>query len=498
MSGFWDDISTGEQSSSQYDIGDQQQDWPDERSEISGFSQAYNDESTVPDDFDSASLYSGLDRDEDQDDDGSDGGDCSEYGCSYCGLSDPACVVKSVDANKWFCNGRGNTSASHIIQHLVRSRNKQVSLHPDSPLGETVLECYNCGCRNVFLLGFIPAKSDSVVVLLCREPCLSMGALKDMDWDLARWMPLIEDRAFLSWLVKVPSEHDQLRSRQITTSQINKLEELWRTNPQATPLDLDRPGLDDEETQPILLRYEDGYNYQNILGPLVNLEAEYDRRIKENHRQEDITVRWETGLSKKRIACFHVPGRDESELRLVMGDELLLRLDPTSTRLYGQAWESTGHILWIEHGEIGLELKASKVPLEILDGYILEFVWKSVSYDRMQTALKTFAVDDTSVSGYLYHRILGHDVEPQTLRTVMPAHLSVPGLPDLNHSQLSAVRSVLQKPLSIIQGPPGTGKTFTSASIVYHLSKQSAGAGGQVLVCAPSNVAVDQLCEKNS
>ena len=47
----------------------------------------------------------------------------------------------------------------------------------------------------------------------------------------------------------------------------------------------------------------------------------------------------------------------------------------------------------------GLELKANKVPLEITDGYILEFVWKSVSYDRMQTALKTFAVDDTSVSG---------------------------------------------------------------------------------------------------
>lgn len=41
------------------------------------------------------------------------------------------------------------------------------------------------------------------------------------------------------------------------------------------------------------------------------------------------------------------------------------------------------------------------------------------------------------------------------------------------------------------QGPPGTGKTVTSASIVYHLAKQNMG---QVLVCAPSNVAVDQVC----
>lgn len=56
-----------------------------------------------------------------------------------------------------------------------------------------------------------------------------------------------------------------------------------------------------------------------------------------------------------------------------------------------------------------------------------------------------------------------------------------------------AVKHALQRPLSLIQGPPGTGKTVTSASIVYHLVKQG---GGSVLVCAPSNTAVDQLTEK--
>ena len=439
-----------------------------------------------------ASMCSGFDGDGDVDE-GLGGADVSEYACSYCGLADPACVVKCVDSDKWFCNGRGNTSASHIIQHLVRSRSKQVSLHPDSPLGETILECYNCGSRNVFLLGFIAAKNDSVVVLLCREPCLGLGALKDMDWDLNQWMPLIEDRAFLSWLVKVPSEHEQLRARQITTSQINKLEELWRENPVATVFDLERPGVD-EDVQPMLPRYEDGYNYQNILGPLVKLEADYDRRVKENTRLEDVSLRWDIGLSKKRIAIFQFLGRDESELRLVAGDELRLRLDATGTRMYGKPWDGTGHVQRIDHnGDVSLEMRSNTVPLDIVDGYYLEFVWKSTSYDRMQAALKTFAVDDTSVSGYLYHRILGHDVDQQTLRVTVPARLSVPGLPELNHSQLSAVRSVIQKPLSLIQGPPGTGKTVTSASIVYHLAKQNMG---QVLVVAPSNVAVDQLCEK--
>lgn len=77
-------------------------------------------------------------------------------------------MVKCLVCSKWFCNSRGNTSASHIVNHLVRAKHKEVILHAESPLGETTPECYNCGSKNVFMLGFIPAKSDTVVVLLCR------------------------------------------------------------------------------------------------------------------------------------------------------------------------------------------------------------------------------------------------------------------------------------------------------------------------------------------
>lgn len=45
----------------------------------------------------------------------------------------------------------------------------------------------------------------------------------------------------------------------------------------------------------------------------------------------------------------------------------------------------------------------------------------------------------------------------------------------------------------LLPGPPGTGKTVTSATIIYQLVKLQAWP---VLVCAPSNTAVDQLCEK--
>ena len=40
----------------------------------------------------------------------------------YCGIHNPAAVVKCLTTGNWFCNGRihGTASASCIIVHLVR------------------------------------------------------------------------------------------------------------------------------------------------------------------------------------------------------------------------------------------------------------------------------------------------------------------------------------------------------------------------------------------
>lgn len=443
-------------------------------------------------------VASELQFEDDEDDAGSaigGGGhvqDLPEHACKYCGLHDPASVVLCNVCKKWFCNSRGNTSGSHIVNHLVRAKHKEVTLHKDGPLGETVLECYSCGVRNAFVLGFIPAKADSVVVLLCRQPCAAQNSLKDMNWEQDQWKPLISDRSFLSWLVKVPTESEQLRARQVSAAQITKLEELWKENVDADFQDLDKADDQTSRIQGAMLRYEDGYQYQNIFGPLVKLEADYDKKVKEAQTQDNIEVRWHIGLNKKTNAYFNI-AKNDSDLRLMHGDELRLRYLGECHK----PWTGVGHVIKIPDNfgdEVGIELKSSApAPTELTQNYVVDFVWKATSFDRMQSALRKFAVDDTSVSTYIYHRLLGHDVEDVLFRCHLPRHFSAPNLPDLNRSQVYAVRHALQRPLSLIQGPPGTGKTVTSATIVYQLVKQH---GGPILVCAPSNTAVDQLTEK--
>lgn len=74
---------------------------------------------------------------------------------------------------------------------------------------------------------------------------------------------LLEVTSLIISYFQVPSEPEQLRARQVTAQQINKVEELWKTNPEASLEDLEKPGVDDEP-QPVALKYEDAYQVLNL------------------------------------------------------------------------------------------------------------------------------------------------------------------------------------------------------------------------------------------
>ena len=432
-----------------------------------------------------------------------------DHECSYCRVSDESSVVKCLCCDKWFCNGTTNTAGSHIVNHLVRSRHKQAGLHESSPLGDSTLECFNCGSKNVFLLGFIPSKLDSVVVLICREPCLvsnQVSALRDGNWDLSLWQPLIEERSFVPWLVKPPDLDAEARYAPLTNMEINQLEKLWRKDPKATMAE-SLSSVPELEPDSVPLRFQDAYEYQRVFAPLITLEAAYDKRLKESQSSQNVNIRWEQSVTKRRVGYFMFT-REDHEKKLMPGDELAVSIE-NFDKVSGSVlitptictctWEAVGFVTKIlPSEEVCLELKpqfSAGGPWSTSRGFKVSIVWKSVSYDRMQNALKAFATDDTSLSGIVYQTLLGKEESLAELKVEsMPKNFNVPGLPRLNHSQVFAVKKALSAPVCTLQGPPGTGKTVTASALIYHLCQQP--RAGQVLVCAPSNIACDHLTEK--
>lgn len=119
-------------------------------------------------------------------------------------------------------------------------------------------------------------------------------------------------------------------------------------------------------------------------------------------------------------------------IRLVPGDELKIK---HQTDEGVTTWKARGCIIRIAGDEeVCLELKNCKAPPH-MEGikFTVELVWKSTSFDRMKHALKVFLKEETSVSEYIFYKILGYSTTEQFLKVQIPKKLSVEGLPELNH-----------------------------------------------------------------
>ncbi|MCD7448446.1 ATP-dependent helicase NAM7 [Datura stramonium] len=285
-------------------------------------------------------------------------------------------------------------------------------------------------------------------------------------------------RAYTLWcpflLVLITRSHQskkQLRARQISAQQINKIEELWKTNPDTNLEDLEKPGVDDEP-QPVGLKYEDAYQYQNIFAPLIKLEADYDKMMKESQSKDNLTIRWDIGLNKKRVAYFVFP-KEDNELRLVPGDELRLRYSGDAAH---PAWQSVGHVVYL--------------PSPVRSMVEMQMV-RNINFAAL--VLLVF----------------------QSLMRLRAAHVMIVMLADLEifgrgFLQLLASWNVtcgtmhhqnLASNLLVVFSGHSPHKVHLVRENCYlrcHRIIWAKQGQGQVLVCAPSNVAVDQLAEKIS
>ncbi len=134
-----------------------------------------------------------------------------------------------------------------------------------------------------------------------------------------------------------------------------------------------------------------------------------------------------------------------------------------------------------------ITLNANDTPEWAYNGKIgVQLLFDDNSYREMETALKSLLTTSEKNIEHLKSVLLGDEkanFSPSTSITIA----------ELNNSQNEALNNVIQaQDVAIIHGPPGTGKTTT----VVQAIKETLQKETQVLVCAPSNAAVDLLAEK--
>ena len=152
--------------------------------------------------------------------------------------------------------------------------------------------------------------------------------------------------------------------------------------------------------------------------------------------------------------------------------------------------EAVGAVVnFVREHEMMITLNCHDFPDWIHDGKLgIQLLFDDNSYKEMEKNLQILIETEEKRIIEITNIILGDKTASFDEKNFEPSL-------NLNQGQNDALKLVLNsKDLAIIHGPPGTGKTTTLIEAIIRTLENEK----QVLVCAPSNAAVDLLVEKLS
>jgi ATP-dependent RNA/DNA helicase IGHMBP2 len=146
-----------------------------------------------------------------------------------------------------------------------------------------------------------------------------------------------------------------------------------------------------------------------------------------------------------------------------------------------------GIVNQVKEQEMFVTLNCDELPLWIHDGVLgIQLLFDENAYKEMEYAMRQVINGENKRLNELSEIILGDKAASFTTKASEVNSR-------LNEQQNKALQNVLQaEDVAIIHGPPGTGKTTTLIECI----RQTLSVESQVLVCAPSNAAVDLLVLK--
>ncbi len=143
----------------------------------------------------------------------------------------------------------------------------------------------------------------------------------------------------------------------------------------------------------------------------------------------------------------------------------------------------------VKNNKMTVTLHTREFPAWLKSGKIgIQLLFDENTYLEMEYALSKLLKNEDETIERLKDVLIGDSVP------MFETNESVE-IPVLNESQNIALNKVRHaQEVALVHGPPGTGKTTTLVQSIKHILKSEK----QVLVCAPSNAAVDLLAEKLS
>jgi superfamily I DNA and/or RNA helicase len=234
------------------------------------------------------------------------------------------------------------------------------------------------------------------------------------------------------------------------------------------------------------------------LRQLLKIERDEDfAQYKQHFARNNINYRKENGVTWYPIVI--------SNVEIGLGEYLTIDVERTTnhnephqfsggkiaslfSNLHQDAGTLNGTVKVINANKLRLTLSVDELPDWCDDGKLgINLLFDETSYKEMDIALEKVISATNNRLAQLRDVMYG-DRPAKFEKQEVSGRMS-----GLNQSQEEAVRKILDaKDIALIHGPPGTGKTTTLVQAIRYTLKTEK----PVLVCSPSNTAVDLLTEK--
>lgn len=275
------------------------------------------------------------------------------------------------------------------------------------------------------------------------------------------------------------------------------------------------PGANEHQFRAVSNTFTDPTTYQETFQPLLTLEA-WQGMIRA--REEDSSAPYEIKVvSRSNVDQFieisssvnHVENR---ELKLQEGDVVLLSTSKKPTE-DSKAPHCLARIYRVKRqkamNEIVYQLTGGSLGSSLTPGVVVNGV-------KIQS-LTPLEREYGALQGLQYYDLCNQIVKAKPSPRIAYSEKQIANLQDIynvNRAQSEAINAAMDNEgFSLIQGPPGSGKTKTIIAIVGGLLSNTlgtstaatriavpgqrngdiGGASKKLLVCAPSNAAVDEL-----
>lgn len=159
-----------------------------------------------------------------------------------------------------------------------------------------------------------------------------------------------------------------------------------------------------------------------------------------------------------------------------------------------------GVVNYVRDNVMSITLNSDDVPDWIEDGLVgVDVMFDEMSYREMEFALKEVMKAEDNRVAMMREILLGTEkslrLKAESVKLADDGVHAIPTTSLLNTSQHEALTKVMETAdVAFVHGPPGTGKTTTLVQAIIATVRLEK----QVLVCAPSNAAVDLLADKLS